>query len=111
MEQTFSQRVSILMEKEGFGDNPKAFADFLGMKRPDVLYNVLNNETGFSRSLFEYISKKLSINPEWLERGIGEMNISNGETELEKLRKENQALKRENELLKTIEALRKKIGD
>lgn len=84
METTFAQRVKIVMEAEGFKDNPKSFADFLGMKRPDVLYNVINKSgdkaTGFSQTLFDFITKKIqTIDRVWLERGVGNSPIEKPE--------------------------------
>jgi uncharacterized FAD-dependent dehydrogenase len=112
MQSTLKQRVEELM-KDVKIELPNEFATYIGMKRAQLLYDVLKGDVKNSQTLVNFITKKFNkTNPLWISKGIYPKDIiDNKEDELERLKKENEALKRENELLKTIEALRKKIGD
>lgn len=54
--------------------NPKSFAESLGFKRVDRIYNVLNGVNGISPDLAKIISDVYNeVNYEWLLAGEGEM--------------------------------------
>ena len=57
--------------------NPKSFAESLGFKRTDRIYNVLKGLNGISNDLARIITDKYpSVNYEWLLTGIGNMFIN-----------------------------------
>ncbi|MGX9985879.1 S24 family peptidase [Soonwooa purpurea] len=60
--------------------NPKSFAESLGYKRADIIYNVLNGKNGLSSKLAKLIvSVYNDVNYEWLISGEGEMLLTKDE--------------------------------
>lgn len=51
----------------------KELAESIGFNRPDVIYHILNERNGISRSLANKINNKYNINVDWLLTGEGEM--------------------------------------
>lgn len=76
METTVSQRVIMVMKYLKFDpekDNAR-FSREIGLKRPDNLYNLLNEKTNKSSNVLELISKRFeNISLEWMLYGRGEM--------------------------------------
>jgi len=76
--------------------SPILFSRSLGYKRPDTIYNVLNNKYGISSDLVnKIISKYPEINPQWLLAGEGEMIRDKNKVDKKMLDDFNQLLHKE----------------
>jgi ubiquinone biosynthesis protein UbiJ len=70
MQSTLKQRVEELM-KDVKIELPNEFATYIGMKRAQLLYDVLKGDVKNSKTVVDYITKKFqTINPEWISKGI-----------------------------------------
>lgn len=121
-----SERIRLLLRF--LRTSPILFAKSLEYKRPDTIYNVLNDKYGISSDLVnKIITKYPEINPQWLLTGEGEMirdkkmvdkkmlddfNAIISEESVPYITQQSQIeiLKKENELLKkTTEEQREEI--
>lgn len=74
---TESERLTLVISK--YDKSAKAFAERIGLKSPQVLYDILKSRNGISRNISELIQAKCGISESWLRTGIGPMNLSHAD--------------------------------
>jgi len=81
VESSVNENIKILIET--IDSNPNDFAKQIGLKRADVIYNIISNKTKASTEIIELITNKFEkLNIRWLFTGHGEIFIDNNYTSI-----------------------------